>query len=195
MARIGAIVYPACMRPDPALRQKTIALVGLMGVGKTSIGRRLAAALEMPFYDVDEQIEIAAGRSIPDIFEERGEAEFREGERRVIARMLDEPPHVMATGGGAFIQPATRELIKRRAVSIWLKADVDVLVRRVARKDNRPLLKGKDPREVLTRLAKEREPYYAEADIHISTGDTPHQAAVEAILDALRAHLKRSETA
>src|SRR5690606_17779932 len=113
-----------------------------------------------------EQIEIAAGRSIPDIFAERGEAEFREGERRVIARMLEEPPHVMATGGGAFIQPATRELIKRRAVSIWLKADVDVLVRRVARKDNRPLLKGKDPHEVLTRLAKEREPYYAEADIH-----------------------------
>jgi shikimate kinase len=183
------------MRPDPALRQKTIALVGLMGVGKTSIGRRLATTLEMPFFDVDEQIEIAAGRSIPDIFAERGEAEFREGERRVIARMLEDPPHVMATGGGAFVQPPTRELIKRRAISIWLKADVDVLVRRVARKDNRPLLKDKDPREVLTRLAKEREPYYAEADIQISTGDTPHQAAVEAIIEALSAHLKRSETA
>lgn len=180
------------MCADPALRQKTIALVGLMGVGKSSLGRRLAAALDMTFSDADEQIERAAGCSIADIFAERGEAEFREGERRVIARMLDEPPHVMATGGGAFLHPTTRQLILDRAVSVWLNADVDVLVRRVARKNDRPLLNGRDPRAVLEQLARDREPFYAQADIHITTGDKPHQAAVEAILQALKAHLKRS---
>lgn len=183
------------MSAEQALREKTIVLVGLMGVGKSSIGRRLAVALDLPFRDTDDEIEAAAGRTIPEIFAERGEAEFREGERRVIARMLDEPPHVMATGGGAFVQDATRRLIKEKAISVWLHADVDVLVRRVARKDNRPLLKGKDARAVLSDLAEKREPYYAEADIHISTGDTPHNAAVEAILSALRTHLRRAESA
>lgn len=183
------------MSVDPVLRHKTIALVGLMGVGKSSLGRRLAAALEMPFVDADEEIERAAGCTIADIFAEHGEAEFREGERRVIARILEQPPQVMATGGGAFVQPATRQLILDRAVSIWLDADVDILVRRVARKNDRPLLHGKDPRVVLQQLASEREPFYAQADIHISTGDKPHQAAVDAILEALRAHLKRSEPA
>lgn len=181
------------MSLDPALSQKTIALVGLMGVGKSSVGRRLAAVLGMPFADVDDEIEKAAGCSIPDIFAEHGEAEFREGERRVIARMLDEPPHVMATGGGAFCQTATRELIKAKAISIWLQADVDVLVKRVARRDNRPLLKGRDPRVVLSDLAREREPHYAQADIHISSGEAPHQAAVDAIVAALKAHLKAPE--
>ena len=183
------------MSAEQALREKTIVLVGLMGVGKSSIGRRLAAALELPFRDTDDEIEAAAGRTITEIFAERGEAEFREGERRVIARMLDQPPHVMATGGGAFVQEPVRRLIKSKAISIWLHADVDVLVRRVARKDNRPLLKGKDARAVLSDLAEKREPYYAQADIHISTGDTPHNAAVEAILSALRTHLRRAETA
>ena len=182
------------MSPDPALRQKTIALVGLMGVGKTSVGRRLAQELDLPFADADDEIETAAGRTIPEIFAERGEPEFREGERRVIARMLDEPPHVMATGGGAFAQPATRALIREKAVSIWLKADVDILLRRVARKDNRPLLNGQDARAVLQRLAREREPFYAEADIHISTDDKPHQATVNAIIEALRAHLSEKGT-
>jgi shikimate kinase len=183
------------MSPDPALRKKTIALVGLMGVGKSSIGRRLAVALDLPFHDADEAIEQAAGRSIPEIFAERGEAEFRAGERRVIARLLDEPPHVLATGGGAFMDPETRALIKRKAISIWLKADVEVLLRRVARKDNRPLLKGRDPRAVLEALARERYPAYAEADISVETGETPHQAAIEAVLKALETYVKGVERA
>lgn len=180
------------MNADPALRQKSITLVGLMGVGKTSIGRRLAATLGLPFVDADDEIEKAAGRTIPEIFAERGEAEFREGERRVIARMLDEPPQIIATGGGAFVNPTTRALIKQKAISVWLQADVDVLVRRTARKDNRPLLAGQDARAVLTRLAAEREPFYAEADIHVSTGDRPHQAAVDAVLAAVRQHIARA---
>lgn len=180
------------MTVDPALRQNTIALVGLMGVGKSSVGRRLANALGLPFCDVDDEIEKAAGASIPEIFAKHGEAEFREGERRVIARMLEDPPHVMATGGGAFCQPATRALIQARAITVWLQADVDVLVRRVARRDNRPLLKGKDARQVLAKLAKEREPFYAQADIHISSGEAPHQAAVDAIIAGLKAYHARS---
>ena len=178
------------MSPDPDLRKKTIALVGLMGVGKSSIGRRLATALDLPFHDADEAVEKAAGRSVADIFADRGEDEFREGERRVIARLLDEPPHILATGGGAFAQPQTRALIKAKAISVWLKADIDVLVRRVGRKDNRPLLKGRDPRAVLEGLARDRYPAYAEADIAVETGDTPHQAAVEAVLAAIAEHVK-----
>jgi len=181
------------MSPDPALRQHTIALVGLMGVGKSSVGKRLAQALDLPFNDADTHIEKAAGCSIADIFAERGEEEFREGERRVIARLLDAPPHVLATGGGAFCQPETRALIQEKAISVWLKADVNVLVRRLARKTNRPLLKGGDPRTVLERLAREREPHYAQAHIHVCTGDKPHQAAVDAILAALRTHLTGAE--
>jgi shikimate kinase len=183
------------MSPDPALRNKTIALVGLMGVGKSSIGRRLAAALNLPFRDADDEIETAAGRSITDIFTERGEAEFREGERRVIARLLEEPPMVLATGGGAFVNPETRALIKRKAVSVWLKADVEVLVRRVGRKDTRPLLKGRDPRVVLNALAQERYPAYAEADLCVETGETPHQAALEAVLAALHRYVTGLEPA
>ena len=177
------------------MRKKTIALVGLMGVGKSSIGRCLAAALDLPFHDADDEIERAAGRTIPDIFADRGEAEFREGERRVIARLLDEAPHVLATGGGAFVNPETRALIKQKAISVWLKADVGVLLRRVARKDNRPLLKDRDPRAVLERLARERLPAYSEADLSVETGDTPHSAAVEAVLRALEGHVKGNPSA
>lgn len=159
-----------------------------MGVGKSSVGRRLAAALDLPFKDADIEIETAAGRSIPDIFETYGEAEFRDGERRVIARLLDEGPMVLATGGGAFVNDATRALIKDKALSVWLKADVDILARRVARKDNRPLLRGKDPLAVLTALAEVRYPLYAQADITVELGETPHQDSVVAILRALEAH-------
>ena len=173
------------MSPDPALRERTIALVGLMGVGKSTIGRRLAQALELPFRDADQEIEQAAGCSIAEIFAARGEEEFRAGERRVIARLLHEGPHVLSTGGGAFMSPKTRALIKEKAVSVWLKADLDVLVRRVSRKDTRPLLVGKDPREVLQRLMAERYPVYAEAEIVIETDDAPAGAAVEAIIEAL----------
>jgi shikimate kinase len=174
------------------LRSRTIALVGLMGAGKSSVGRRLASALNLPFRDADEEIEKAAGRSISDIFAQYGEADFRVGERRVIARLLDDPPHVLATGGGAFMNEETRALIKARAVSVWLKVDLDTLSRRVGRKDTRPLLKGKDARAVLEELAAVRYPVYAEADITIESGDTPHHATVDSIIKALK---ERAEAA
>ena len=166
---------------------KTIALVGLMGVGKSSIGRRLAAALGMPFRDADVEIEAAAGASISEIFAKFGEAAFRDGERRVIARLLDGPPHVLATGGGAFNDPETRRLIREKAVSVWLKADLEVLAARVRKRDTRPLLIGKDPMEVLSAQARDRYPAFAEADITVETGESPHLVAVEAIIRALAA--------
>jgi shikimate kinase len=173
------------MSSSPGPFTKTIALVGLSGVGKSSVGRRLAAALGMPFRDADLEVEAAAGRPIAEIFEQYGEAAFRDGERRVIARLLAEPAHVLATGGGAFMHPETRALIKAKAVSVWLKADIEILARRVSRKETRPLLAGKDPLDVLSLQARDRYPAYAEADIVVETGDTPHQAAVEQILRAL----------
>ena len=180
------------MSPDPALQQRTIALVGLMGVGKSTIGRKLAQALELPFNDADQEIEKAAGRSISEIFAERGEAEFRAGERRVIARMLDAGPHVLATGGGAFMNAQTRDLIRQKAVSVWLKADLEVMVRRVSRKENRPLLVGRDAREVLSKLMDERYPVYAEADLMVETDERPSNAAVAAIVAGLDRLLQRA---
>lgn len=178
-------------RPDPraALRHRTIVLVGLMGAGKSSVGRRLAAALDLPFRDADTEVEAAAGRSIPEIFAEMGEPAFRDGERRVIARLLDEPPHVLATGGGAFANPETRALIKDRAIAVWLKADLELLARRVGRKEGRPLLKGRDPMDVLREHAQARYPAYAEAHLTVETGDTAHGVAVEAVIQALMRHL------
>lgn len=172
------------------LRARTITLVGLMGVGKSSVGRRLANALELPFKDADVEIEAAAGRSIPEIFASLGEPAFREGERRVITRLLEDPPHVLATGGGAFITPETRALIKERSISVWLKADLEVLVRRVGRKDNRPLITGKDPLKVLTDLAAVRYPIYAEADVMVETGDTAHHVTVDQVIQALTTYLQ-----
>ena len=180
------------MSLTPGPFSKTIALVGLSGVGQSSVGRRLAAALGMPFRDADAEVEAAAGRPIAEIFAQYGEAAFRDGERRVIARLLADPPHVLATGGGAFMHAETRRLIKQQAISIWLKADIEVLARRVGRKESRPLLTGKDPLDALTVQARDRYPVYAEADIEVETGDTPHQAAVETILKALA---ERAETA
>ena len=177
------------MTPDRPPSARTIALVGLMGVGKSTIGRRLAQALELPFRDADQEIEAAAGRSIPEIFAERGEAEFRAGERRVIGRLLQEPRHVLATGGGAFMDPQTRGLMKERAITVWLKADLEVLVRRVGRKTTRPLLVGRDAREVLQELMDSRYPVYAEADITVMTDERPAGAAVDAILAALAGRL------
>jgi len=174
------------------LRARTIALVGLMGVGKSSVGRRLANALDLPFRDTDAEVETAAGRAIPEIFATLGEPAFREGERRVIARLLDQPPHVLATGGGAFINPETRALIKAKAVSVWLRADLEVLARRIGRKDNRPLLAGKDPLAVLKLQAAERYAIYADADVSVETGDTAHHVTVDLVIKALQAHLERT---
>ncbi|MFI4964315.1 MAG: shikimate kinase [Caulobacterales bacterium] len=174
------------------LRRRTIALVGLMGVGKSSVGRRLANALNLPFCDTDAEVEAAAGRSVADIFTDLGEAAFRDGERRVIARLLDQEPHVLATGGGAFMTPQTRALIKSKAVSIWLKADLEVLARRVSRKDSRPLLAGKDPLQVLQAQADARYPAYGEADLVVETGDAAHHVTVEQVIRALFDHLPAS---
>ena len=182
------------MSVDPRLRKRTITLVGLMGAGKSSVGRRLASVLGLPFRDADEEVERAAGRSVAEIFAELGEAAFRDGERRVIARLLDDPPHVLATGGGAFMNPETRRLILDRSTAVWLKADIDLLARRVARKSDRPLLQGKDPRAVLEDLARVREPVYAEAHVTVDSDDAPHGATVQAVIDALIARLN-AETA
>lgn len=167
--------------------RRTVALVGLMGVGKTSVGKRLAQALDLPFFDADEEIERAARRSVSEIFADLGEADFREGERRVIARLLAGPPHVLATGGGAFVNPETRKLLKEHALVVWLKADLEVLARRVSRRDTRPLLRGKDPMEVLRAQAEARFPAYAEAHVQVETGEGAHQIAVDQVLAALEA--------
>lgn len=164
---------------------RCIVLVGMMGVGKTTVGRKLAAALGLPFVDADEAIEQAAQLTIPEIFERHGEAEFRDGERRVIARLIgdgDTHPKVIATGGGAFCNAATRKLVLDRALAVWIDSDIAVLLDRVSRKDNRPLLKQGDPKEILTRLRAERQPFYAEAPIHITSGNVPHTRTVSQVL-------------
>ena len=172
---------------------RPIVLVGMMGVGKTTVGRKLAGALGVSFLDADEEIERAAQMSIPEIFAGFDEAYFRSGERRVIARLIGdgEAPAcgVLATGGGAFADPETRALILSRAIAVWLDSDVETLLARVGRKGNRPLLKTGDPREILTRLKAERESAYSEAPIHITSGNQPHQATLLAILKAIDAWL------
>jgi len=165
---------------------RTVALVGMMGAGKSSVGKRLATRLNLPFRDADTEIETAAGCTINEIFERYGEPAFRDGERRVIARLLTEPPQVLATGGGAFIDDATRAEIKKHAVSIWIKAPLEVLLDRVTRRDTRPLLKNGDPREIVTRLLADREPIYAQADLAVDSADGPHAVAVERIVEALK---------
>jgi shikimate kinase len=164
---------------------RTVALVGMMGAGKSSIGRRLAARLNVDFKDADTEIESAAGCSISEIFERYGEPAFRDGERKVIARLLTEKPHVLATGGGAFMDPTTREKMKAAAVTVWLRAPIDVLVARTQRRDNRPLLRNGDPRETLERLLEERTPIYAEADYTLDSEEGPHATAVERIVAML----------
>ncbi len=166
---------------------KSVVLVGMMGAGKTSVGRRLASVLGVPFKDADTEIEAAAGCSINEIFERFGEPAFRAGERKVIARLLGDPPHVLATGGGAFMDPETRARISETAVSIWLRANVDLLLERVKRKDNRPLLRNTDNRTALVRLIAEREPVYAQADIVVESDDGPHDTVVKRIISALQA--------
>lgn len=169
--------------------EKPVVLVGLMGVGKSSIGKRLAAQLGWPFVDADDEIERAADMSIAEMFSRFGEPAFRDGERRVIRRLMDGERKVLATGGGAFIDPQTRALILEQGHAVWLDADIDVLVERTARKSHRPLLNAGDPRQVLIELANNRNPIYALAPIHIQSGRQPHEASVLSILSALGAHL------
>jgi len=157
-----------------------------MGAGKTSIGRRLAARLAVPFRDADHEIEAAAGFTVAEIFERFGEPHFREGERKVIARLLDEPPHVLATGGGAIMDNVTRAAMARAAFTIWLKAPVGLLLSRVRKRDTRPLLKDGDMRATMEQLLAIREPVYATADMILESADEPHGAAVDRIIAALR---------
>jgi shikimate kinase len=168
-----------------ALGPRSVVLIGLMGAGKTAVGRRLANRLDLPFIDADSEIEVAAGASISEIFAEHGEAYFRQGERKVIARLLENGPQVLATGGGAYMNPDTRANIKAHGLSVWLKADIKVLMKRVGRRDNRPLLAAGDPEKVMKRLMEERYPVYAEADVTVESRDVPHDVIVGAVIDAL----------
>lgn len=168
-----------------AVLSRPIVLIGLMGSGKSTVGRRLASRLRLPFVDADHEIEAAAGLSIPEIFDRFGEAHFRDGERRVIARLIDGSPKVVATGGGAFMQDETRQIILDKATAVWLDADIDVLADRVGRRDGRPLLKDRDAREVLSELAEIRNPFYALAPVRVRSQPLPHDATVDAIIKAL----------
>jgi shikimate kinase len=174
-----------------ALDRRSIVLVGMMGVGKSSVGRRLAARLSIPFIDADSEIEKAAGMTIPEIFARHGEPYFRGGEARVIARLLESGPQVLATGGGAFMNPDTRALVKLKGVSVWLHADFDVLMRRTSkRRSDRPLLQTENPDETLRALLAEREPTYALADLTVQSREVPHEAIVADVMTALAAYLK-----
>ncbi len=168
-----------------ALGRRSIVLVGMMGAGKSSIGRRLATRLGIPFVDADTEIEKAAGMSIPEIFSTHGEPYFRAGETRVIARLLDSGPQVLSTGGGAFMNAETRANVHTKGVSVWLRATVEVLSRRIKRRGDRPLLKNTDPVETLKRLLVERDPIYAEADVTVESRDVPHETIVEEIIAGL----------
>ncbi|MFW2829724.1 shikimate kinase [Sphingomonas sp. ID0503] len=164
---------------------RPIVLVGLMGAGKSTVGKRLATRLHLPFVDADHEIERAAGLTIPEIFARFGEAHFRDGERRVIARLIDGERKVVATGGGAFMHEETRALLLERATTVWLDADIDVLCDRVGRREGRPLLQGRDPKVVLAELAAVRNPVYALAPIRVASVAQPHEATVEAIIREL----------
>ena len=192
-------------RPDAVLRQaraeelaerlagRPLVLVGMMGAGKTTVGRRIANRLDRQFLDSDEEIEKAAQMTIPEIFEQRGEPEFRAGETRVIARVLREQGVVLATGGGAFVNADTRALVKAEALSVWLKAEVDILFERVSRRSNRPLLKTANPRATLEKLVEERYPIYAEADVTVLSRDVPQDVVAGDVITAVLAFLKRQD--
>ena len=167
---------------------KSVVLVGMMGAGKSCVGRRLAAALNLAFVDADREIEEAAGCSIPEFFSRYGEAAFRDGERRVIQRLLDGPVHVLATGGGAYMDARTRERIRQKGVAVWLRADLDLLLKRTSRRNNRPLLDVPDPRARIEALMAERYPIYAEADITVDSDESPPEAMVERVIVALQRH-------
>jgi shikimate kinase len=173
------------MNDAPSSTDRCIVLVGLMGAGKSTVGRRLAKRLGRPFIDSDDEIEKAADRSISEIFDSFGEASFRDGERRVIARLIDGQAKVIATGGGAFMDERTRLLILERCIAVWLDADIPTLAERVARRNHRPLLHNQDPAAVLERLAEARRPFYAQAHIHVRSESVPHERAVDMIIAAV----------
>lgn len=177
----------------PGRVTRTIVLVGLMGAGKSSIGRRVAQRLGLPFVDADAEIERAAGQTIEEIFKAHGEAAFRDGERRVIARLLADPVHVLSTGGGAFMDAQTRALIAERGISVWLRADLDVLLRRTARRTNRPLLNAGDPAQILAQLMEKRYPVYATSDITVESTDGPPESTVQRVIDAIAAHVAKQD--
>ncbi len=186
--------------PSPAVvasfkPSRTVVLIGLMGSGKSSVGRKLAHRLALPFRDADSEIEHAAGLSIPEIFATHGEAYFRDGERRVIARLLDEPPHILATGGGAYMDPRTRAAIAEKGLSIWLRVDLDELVRRTARRNHRPLLNQGDPRQILANLMEQRYPVYADANLTVDGGAGDVDEMVDRVLAALIAYSTSADTA
>ena len=187
----GHAKNPATAQALARRLNKTIVLVGLMGAGKSCVGKRLAACLGLPFVDADKEIETAAGGcSISDIFAIHGEKVFRDGERRVIQRLLGNPMHVLATGGGAFMDPSTRALVKEKAISVWLKAELDQLLKRIGRRNDRPLLQNVDPRAKLSELIEVRYPVYAEADLTVESADGPPEVTVQRVLQAIEAELK-----
>jgi shikimate kinase len=177
------------------LGTRSIVLVGMPGCGKSAIGRRLAPRLELPFVDADEEIERAAGKPIMEIFADHGEAYFRDGERKVIARLLGAGPQVLATGGGALMSEETRENVRRAGISVWVKADLPILVRRVAKRSTRPLFKGRDPEVVMTELMAARHPIFATADIVVDSRDVQHETIVGEIIEALARSPSLAETA
>ena len=173
-----------------ALGLRSLVLIGMMGAGKSSIGRKLAHRLNLPFVDADAEIERAAGMSISDIFAKHGEPYFRAGEARVIARLLEGGPQVLATGGGAFMHPQSREAIRAKGISVWLKAEYDVLMKRIKRRSDRPMLKTQDPGETLRRLMQERDPVYAEADVIVHSREVPHEIIIAEIISAVAQRLE-----
>ena len=175
--------------PNELNLDRGVVLVGLMGAGKSSVGRRLAKRLGLTFNDADQEIEKSADCTIDEFFERHGEAAFRTGERKVIARLLDGPPHVLATGGGAFMDPEIRAAIREHGISVWLRADLDILLERVTRRGNRPLLKRGNPREIIAKLMAERDPVYAMADLTVKSVQGPHEEIVERIVSALKNHV------
>ena len=186
----------ASRRGHPLSRQlgtRSLVLVGLMGAGKSTVGRRLAQHLQLPFRDADHEIEAAAGMSIPDIFSIHGEEYFRDGEKRVIARLLQEGPMVLATGGGAFMNEETRQRIAELGISVWLRADLDVLMRRVRKRTTRPLLQNSDPEGTMRRLMETRHPVYATANLTVDSHETPHDRVVADIVKTLSAWLDRDK--
>jgi len=183
----GESVSRSIEKLKSCLEFRSLVLIGLMGAGKSSIGKRLANALNVPFTDADTEIEKAAGKSINEIFEEDGEVFFRDGEYRVISRLLREPGQVLATGGGAFMKAETREEITKAGISVWLKADLDLLMSRVSRRDTRPLLRRENPAGIMAKLIEDRYPVYAQADITVVSRDAPHEEIVNEIIEAVAA--------